>query len=261
MKKFSFVSLFSGCGGLDLGLIHAGFVPLVSVEIDAFARSSHEAMLADCGFNDVLSLSDIHELPPSVLMSKLGLKPGELDLLCGGPPCQSFSLIGKRGSLDDPRGQLLYKMAEFANALQPKAILIEQVKGLLSAKCKDNSRGGVLNGLMEMLKLAGYTAAYKLLRAADYGVPQLRDRLFIVAIRGKNAFEFPETTHCAGHDKSELALTKAKPEYVNVKMALSGLPKAVSKGEMPLISNHIDVTPQGDRTRIKGVPPGECLAR
>lgn len=261
MKRLTFLSLFSGCGGLDLGLVQAGFFPLASVEIDEFARMSHAKMFHDRGFSDLISLSDINSITPEELMSKIGLRSGELDLLCGGPPCQAFSLIGKRESVNDPRGALLYKMVEFADVFKPKGILIEQVKGLLSAKCKNNSRGGAFDDLISKLFSIGYTSSYKVIRAADYGVPQLRDRLFVVGLRGGGKFEFPETTHASLQDEKTVALVKQKLQHIDVKSALLGLPAAVRKGEEPLIANHIDITPEGDRRRINGVPPGDYLAR
>jgi DNA (cytosine-5)-methyltransferase 1 len=261
MSALNFVSLFSGCGGLDLGLIQAGYSPLASVEIDNFARSSHDNMLSSLGINGYISFDDINGFNPQDLLSQLELGAGDLDLLCGGPPCQAFSLIGKRDSVNDPRGMLLFKMAEFAEALLPKAILIEQVKGLLSAKGSDNESGGAFHQLMCKLHSLGYTSNHKVLRAADYGVPQLRDRLFIVSLLGGYKFEFPERTHAPFLEHNNSNLVDNKPGYITTREALKDLPSPVLKGDTPAINNHIDITPDGDRFRINGVPSGDYLAR
>lgn len=256
------VSLFSGIGGLDEGLHNAGFRPIFCSELDVNARASLQSWCKRRSVNPILN-SDINTITPHSLKRKLGLKVGELDLLAGGPPCQSFSLIGNRKSLDDARGLLLYKMIEFAKVLKPKAVLIEQVKGLLSAKGADGKRGSALKTILDDFEELGYSVSYKVLRAADYGVPQLRDRVFIVATLEKYTFEFPEPTHfCRTKQprQSKLFDTELVP-YITVNDAIGDLPPPVMKGEQEVIPGHLDITPPRDRERINGVPEGECLAR
>ena len=124
------ISLFSGIGGLDEGLHQAGFNPLFCAELDdnAFRTLQHW-----CERRNVSPKMgrDINQIQPKDLKKELGLETHEVDLLAGGPPCQSFSLIGRRLSMDDDRGLLLLKMVEYAKVFKPKAVLIEQVKGLL----------------------------------------------------------------------------------------------------------------------------------
>lgn len=253
------VSLFSGIGGLDEGLHRAGFTPLFCSELDTNARESLQNWCKSRSVNPILN-SDINEITPHSLKRELGLKVGELDLLAGGPPCQSFSLIGNRKSLEDDRGLLLYKMIDFAKVLKPKAVLIEQVKGLLSAKGADGKSGSALRVILNNLHDLGYSVAYKVLRAADYGVPQLRDRAFIVATQGNIVFDFPEPTHFCASKQSTLFASDLEP-YITVKDAISDLPPPVLKGESEIIPGHLDITPPRDRERINGVPEGECLAR
>lgn len=259
MKK-TFLSLFSGCGGLDLGFIQAGYQPVAAVEIDEFARQSHEGMLKKHNIKKCPIFEDINELSPEDLMKQLNLSKGELDVLCGGPPCQSFSMIGKRKSVAEPRGMLLYKMVEFAKELAPKVVLIEQVKGLLSAKGLDGEKGGAFYFLLNELEKCGYKVNHSVLRAADYGVPQLRDRLFVVATL-KNVFEFPQKTHLPEKKFKELSLVNGYKPYLTLGEAMKDLPSPTLKTEPELIPNHIDITPQGDRNRIHGVPTGDYLAR
>lgn len=257
-RQYSSVSLFSGIGGIDLGLHECGFQPLFCAEIDINAASTLQNWLSSKKI-DCETAYDIRKVDPEILIKNLNLYPRELDILAGGPPCQSFSLIGKRQSLVDDRGLLLFEMVRFARVFLPKVILIEQVKGLLSAPCLDNQKGGVLFNLVTELKKIGYQVNYKIIKASDYGVPQLRERLFIVASHKK--FIFPEPTHCS-IDKLEKTLSSYihKP-YVTVHDAIADLPEPVKKGQLEAVPNHIDITPQRDRVRIHGVPEGECLAR
>lgn len=256
--KYSSISLFSGIGGIDLGLHQCGFQPLFCAEIDINASTTLHNWLSSHNI-DCETASDIRKVEPEILIKNLGISPGELDILAGGPPCQSFSLIGKRNSLVDERGLLLFEMVRFARVFLPKVILIEQVKGLLSAPCLNKHKGGVLFNLIQELQKIGYQVNYKILKASDYGVPQLRERLFIVASQEK--FIFPEPTHCP-IDKLENTLFNYiyKP-YVTVYDAIADLPAPVKKGELETVPNHIDITPQRDKVRIHGVPEGQCLAR
>lgn len=243
--KYKSISLFSGIGGLDIGLEKAGFSPIFCCEIDPNAAKTIQNHLDKNGHSTELH-GDINDIDPNDLLQRLRLKPGEIDLLAGGPPCQSFSLIGKRQCLNDARGALLYKMADYAEALQPKVVLIEQVKGLISAPCENNKKGGALEKLVSRLENMGYLVTYKILMAADYGIPQLRERLFIVATKDKK-FNFP--------------LPTAAHKYKTVRDALAGLPNPKKVGEPEVFPNHADITPARDRERICGVPEGECLAK
>jgi DNA (cytosine-5)-methyltransferase 1 len=255
-KKYRSISLFSGIGGLDIGLERVGFNPVFCSELDPNAASTLRCYLEKKGHSPNFQ-SDVNEVQPFDLMRRLGIKPGEIDLLVGGPPCQSFSLIGKRKCLDDDRGILLYKMAEFAEAFQPKVIMIEQVKGLLSAPCENGLRGGALSKLITWLENLDYIVSYKVLLAADFGVPQLRERLLIVASKNKE-FKFPEPTNYV--DVNGGLLNKKSP-YITVRKALSGLPTPKRVGEVEVFPNHADITPARDQQRIHGVPEGECLAK
>lgn len=138
-KPLKMISLFSGIGGLDAGLHDVGFSPLFCSELDENAAKTLRNWLSSKKIVAEFA-SDVTSIEPEKLMRTLGLSPGELDLLAGGPPCQAFSLIGKRRSLNDERGILLFEMARYASAFLPKVILIEQVRGLISACCLDMER-------------------------------------------------------------------------------------------------------------------------
>lgn len=257
----SVISLFSGIGGLDEGIHQAGFSPVFCSELD---KNAFESLTHWCKAKQIFPIleRDINEISPLVLKRKLGLKINELDLLAGGPPCQSFSLIGSRRSMEDDRGLLLLKMLEFSRVFKPKAVLIEQVKGLLSAKGVDGQSGSAFSSVITELKDIGYTVNYKVLRAADYGIPQLRDRVFIIGLYGNKAFKFPIPTHFDPDKEGAQTsiLHKTKP-YLTMREAIGDLPKPSKKGEVEIIPNHVDITPARDVERITGVPEGECLAR
>jgi DNA (cytosine-5)-methyltransferase 1 len=259
MMPIQYISLFSGAGGLDEGLHGAGYTPLFCCEIDKYARSSL-ANWTTLRETKPIIWDDVTTVNLDTLKTELNLKPGELPLLAGGPPCQSFSLIGKRGSIDDDRGQLLYQMVRFAKEFLPKVVLVEQVKGLKSAKGADGKAGGALSFLLDEFHELGYLTSVKILKTSDYGVPQHRERLFIVASKSER-FDFPHKTHGAAPiDEGSLFTNETKP-YVTVGEALAGLPKIVKKGEAPAIAGHVDITPQRDVERISGVPEGDFLAR
>lgn len=175
MKKPSAIDLFSGCGGLTLGLKQAGFRVLGAVEIDPLAvetyRANHKRV--------IIWSEDIRAVTPRELMRRLRLRKGELDLLAGCPPCQGFSrmttLNGKR-DMDDPRNDLVFQFVRFVRALAPKAVMLENVPGL--------AMDARIGKVRQMLEALGYKQpSVAVLDAADYGVPQRRRRMILLAAR------------------------------------------------------------------------------
>lgn len=244
-------SLFSGGGGLDIGVEQAGFQPLCCIEIDPHCCTTLTHNQPTYLKGARIINSDVREVSPNALMRDFDLKPGELDLLYGGPPCQTFSQIGKQDGLSDDRGLLLFEMPRFAKVLRPKVILIENVKALGTAKDLNGERGGVLKKLLLKLRNLGYTPHVKVVNSAEYGVAQLRERIFIVAVQAGYEFEFPEATHGPN----------GQGDRLTVKDALKGLRKPVGKERAKgNANNHVDITPAGDRLRISFVPEGSYLA-
>jgi DNA (cytosine-5)-methyltransferase 1 len=136
-RKFTVVSLFTGAGGLDIGLELTGrFVTLACLELEGTFCDTLEAN-RDAGRFGVPSTrivrGDISKRDPEELMAELGLAPGDLDALVGGPPCQSFSTAGRRGTISDARGMLLWQFSRYVAAFRPKFFVMENVRGLLSA--------------------------------------------------------------------------------------------------------------------------------
>ncbi len=179
MKKQTAIDLFSGCGGLTLGLKLAGFRVLAAIENDPLAVETYVAnhpRVHVCG-------SDIRSVSARSLMNELGMKPGDLDLLAGCPPCQGFSRLRTRNGAAqrrDRRNRLIREMIRFVRAFQPKAVMLENVPGL--------SAHWSFQKLRRDLRRLGYHVRWDVKDACFYGVPQRRKRIILVAGRG---FEIP----------------------------------------------------------------------
>jgi DNA (cytosine-5)-methyltransferase 1 len=174
MDKPKAIDLFSGCGGLTLGLKQAGFRVIGAVEIDPLAVETYSANHKDVA----VWANDIGRLPVRLVMRRLKLRPGQLDLLAGCPPCQGFStmttLNGRHGK-DDPRNDLVFHFLRFVIGLRPKAVMMENVPGLATDRR--------MNDILALLAGLGYRCNPDVLDAADYGVPQRRRRFILVAGR------------------------------------------------------------------------------
>lgn len=180
------IELFAGAGGLALGLEQAGFDHIGLVEFD---KSAANTLIMNRPQWNVLC-EDIALTTQRDLEKEFDVKKGELDLLSGGAPCQSFSYAGKRLGLQDVRGTMFYHYATFLQRLQPKMFLFENVRGLLS-----HDRGKTYQTILSIFEEQGYTTYHKVLNAWDYGVPQKRERLITIGIRNDLAksysYEFP----------------------------------------------------------------------
>ncbi|MBR1730276.1 MAG: DNA cytosine methyltransferase [Selenomonadaceae bacterium] len=181
------IELFAGAGGLALGIERAGFNHIALIEID---KDAAKTLKINRPSWYVLNM-DIAEISPLDLEKFFNLKSGELDLLSGGAPCQSFSYAGKRLGLEDARGTLFYHYAKFLQKLQPKMFLFENVRGLLN-----HDKGKTYQTISNVFNDCGYKIEKKILNAWDYGNAQKRERLITVGIRydliNKIVFEFPK---------------------------------------------------------------------
>lgn len=197
-KKPTVLSLFSGAGGLDLGLEAAGFETRLCVEIDSTAQATLKRnrpawRLAEPG--------DIHQQTPQSLLTNAGLRPKQLDLLAGGPPCQPFSKSGywARGDakrLNDPRSATLDAYLKIVEGSLPRVVLLENVRGLTYSG-KDEGLDLLVRGFREINRTQGtdYALTVFHLNAAHYGVPQFRERVFVVADRNGRYLSMPQPTH------------------------------------------------------------------
>ncbi|WP_414154281.1 DNA cytosine methyltransferase [Pseudomonas sp. BNK-43-a] len=192
------ISLFSGAGGLDLGLSAAGFMNKLCVEIDLNAQKT---LALNYPKLKLASSGDIHALAPSELLRQSGLKPRELTLLAGGPPCQPFSksgywATGDTDRLTDPRAKTLRAYLDIVREALPEVILLENVKGI-AYSAKDEGLKLFVSELesINRARKTSYHPHVIAINAADYGVPQSRERVFIVASRDGKEFKLPEPTH------------------------------------------------------------------
>ena len=180
------IELFAGAGGLALGLEQAGFEHIGLVEFNEPAANT----LKHNRRNWNVLCEDIQKVAERDLEAEFSIRKGELDLLSGGAPCQSFSYAGKRLGLQDVRGTMFYHYATFLHKLQPKMFLFENVRGLVS-----HDGGRTYQTILNIFEDEGYTTVHQILNAWDYGVPQKRERLITIGIRndllGKAHFEFP----------------------------------------------------------------------
>lgn len=200
MSNWNVIDLFCGAGGLSYGFEKAGFNILLGIDNDAKALETfelnHTGAKSICGDITEITYKD-HIIP------LLGDK--KIDVIIGGPPCQGFSLSGPR-NFNDPRNKLYLSYIRLVEEIQPKAFVIENVPGLVGL-----FNGEVKDNIIKTFSEMGYEVKYKILCAADYGVPQNRKRVVFVGVKGNNTFEYPAI----------------QPEQITCEMALSDLPPLV----------------------------------
>lgn len=198
MRKIGFISLFSGAGGLDIGLEDAGFSCLYASDIDAAAyetlvankrRDTHHLNEAIVEHADVSRTTGAH------ILDSIGATTGQVPLLVGGPPCQSWSSAGHQKGWLDPRGRLFDDFVRLAGELDVRWLMFENVRGLLTARGPDGVPGSALALIRMKLLRAGFQTQVALLNAADYGIPQRRVRLVVVGYRIGDQLRFPESSH------------------------------------------------------------------
>ena len=230
------ISLFSGGGGLDLGLEAAGFKTLFATDIDPYScatlqkgknvsRQKGLNFLSDC----IVHRENIVDLRGGFILDVIGRKRGEIELLAGGPPCQAFSVFGRRKGRSDPRGKLVFEYFRILNEIRPEAFLFENVYGLMTVE-----RGEVFRQALEKLRRPGPGLKYEIsvlrMDAVEFGVPQFRDRIFIIGSRNGKNVEKPKSLTVAPDD----LMQNGQYTYRTVKEAFRGLSRI---GEN-CVSNH-----------------------
>lgn len=218
------IELFAGCGGMSTGLLNAGVDVRLGTDYYAPAmrtfRYNHE-------YRGVRSITcDAYQLTGSQLLESAGISYGRLQILAGGPPCQPFSIIGKRQALDDPRGDLVLEFVRLVKETEPETFIFENVANLVTV-----SKGEVFSVLITAMQKAGYTTTYAVLRAEDYGIAQMRRRLFIIGVRDRTSITFPpDPTHGVHPLLGELP-------YVTCRDVLEDLPDVADEAAIE-IPNH-----------------------
>lgn len=218
------ISLFSGIGGLDFGFEAAGFTTRVALELD---RTSCRTMRLNRDWEIIEG--DINKVTSDEVLQAAKLKVREADMLIGGPPCQPFSKAGywARGDslrLDDPRADTLTGYLRILRDAQPRAFLLENVYGL-AYQGKDEGLRHILEGIAHINHEVGtnYKVSWRVVNCAEYGVPQVRERVFMIGSRDGREFFFPETTHTKSSNL-ELDLFSTKAPYRTAWDAIGGLP-------------------------------------
>lgn len=202
-KKFTCVDLFSGAGGLSRGFYDAGYDVVLGVDFDDAALQTFKA---NHGTAEAMKLDLFNHDNIDVIVNYLEERNIKLDVLVGGPPCQGFSIAGPR-DMNDKRNSLYVAMVKLADRLKPQAVVLENVPGMIQ------TNGGIgAKRIIEDFKQIGYVMTPKLLYAPDYGIPQIRKRVFFVGLlNGTSEFEFPEAF-------------VNKEDYITCEQAIGDLP-------------------------------------
>lgn len=218
------VSLFSGCGGLDYGFEAAGCDVVLRIDFD-----KHCCKTLRLNTQHTVIEAPIEEVTASDIRSAVGSSRSGIDLLIGGPPCQPFSKSaywskGDTLRLKDPRANTLNEYFRLVQELRPRAFLLENVHGI-SYSGKAEGFQFILNRIREINRSSGtdYRPAWRVLNAADFGVPQLRVRFFLVALRDGREFRFPEATHSHADTCSQTLFDVGRQPYLSAWDAIGAI--------------------------------------
>ena len=186
MNKLTCVDLFSGAGGLSRGFMDAGYDVVLGVDFDDAALKTFQA---NHGKATAMKLDLFDHSNISVIIDFLKTRNINLDVLVGGPPCQGFSIAGPR-DMNDKRNSLYLAMVKLAQSLKPKAVVLENVPGMIQT-----NDGIGAKRIIEDFSALGYNMSAKILYAPDYGIPQIRKRVFFVGLlNSTDTFDFPMAT-------------------------------------------------------------------
>jgi len=217
--SYKVLDLFAGVGGLSYGFAHNESFEIVAaneiLEPMAQAYSLNHPMVK-------MYNKDIKDFGLDDLTKDLGIKKGGIDVIVGGPPCQAYSTVGKR-LIDDPRGKLFQEYYRILKEVRPKLFVFENVKGLLSMQ-----KGELIKTIVSLFESIGYHTQLRLLNAADFGTPQIRERIIIVGTLDSCPFEYPHPTHY-NPELGSPSDPSLKP-YVTLGEALGDLP-SISTGQ------------------------------
>lgn len=220
------VDLFSGAGGLTLGFQAAGFDVVLASDISEACARTHTRNMPEVPFLH----ADVSRISGDDILRRCGLRRGELDVLVGGPPCQGFSILGQR-MLDDPRNRLFSEFVRLAGELQPRIAVIENVPGLATLH-----NGVLLREIRDAFQELGYRVDCAELLAAQYGVPQMRWRMFFIAWRDPSisCALFPTPTHGSSGIgdlvPNRTVSVQQAAGFVTIAEAISDLPRVNSGG-------------------------------
>lgn len=220
-KKLKVIDLFSGVGGLSYGFAHDDNFEIIAANeiLPNMAKAyslNHPSVR--------VYTEDIKDFNAQKIEDDLHIKTNEIEIIIGGPPCQAYSTVGKR-LIEDPRGKLFQEYYRVLKEFNPKLFLFENVRGLLSIQ-----DGELLKTIISLFESLGYKVQYRLLNAADYGAPQIRERVVIIGSKLKTDFQYPEPTHYNPEEAPDLFSKKLRP-YLTLEEAISDLPFIKSNEE------------------------------
>ncbi len=223
MSLMRAIDLFCGCGGISCGLEWAGIDVVAGVDVEPKYAITFQENFPSAKFLDW----DLSEVSPQEFMNVLGLRPGDLDLLVGGPPCQGFSKNVPRRNrfMADPKNQMVRVFLEYCEAINPSYILMENV-----AEMKNGFEQQYTVEILERLTNDGYEVTHAVLNAADYAVPQRRKRAFFLATRLPGKITLPPATHHPRPDDGSPASLFESKHHVSVWEAIGDLP-SLGNGE------------------------------
>ncbi|MDA7956643.1 MAG: DNA cytosine methyltransferase [Gammaproteobacteria bacterium] len=250
----SVVALFSGGGGLDLGFAAAGFDICFATDVDPFSCNTlriNQKKRKMYPKHEVLE-EDVSGLNAGAILKKSGLARGEVDVLIGGPPCQSFSVFGQRKGLADTRGGMVWEFHRIVDKLRPRAFVFENVYGIQSVH-----GGRVLRELRNRLSCHGkYDLSVETYEMAEHGIPQWRKRVFIVGVLGGDAP--PRLAKKYGDDESCIPFNTAGQALANMPPPGEVLPNHRMRNHSAKIIKRYEKMPFGqrdNRTRINKLYP------
>ena len=237
VKLSTGIELFAGCGGLSTGFLDAGLNVATGFELDARAVDAYNYNHEYRGSRGVIADLSIATGPE--LLHRAGIK--QADFVIGGPPCQPFSIAGKRQGKRDIRADLIGHFIRIVDELNPSALMFENVPNLASI-----SNGEFLDETKAELRALGYTVDHRVVSAADFGVPQNRKRLVVLGVKGKKCIRFPLPTHGTGE----------RP-FISASSAIDDLPDAGEFGDTR-IHNHEPTVHSADMViRLSALEPGK----
>lgn len=233
-----FLDLFAGIGGFRLGMQLAGHHPVGWVEWDKFARKSYEAIHEP---GEEWTAHDITAVSDDAIRGM-----GSIEVICGGFPCQAFSVAGKRAGFNDTRGTLFFEIMRFASILRPRYLFLENVVGLLN-----HENGDTFETILRTMDEVGYDAEWDVLNSKDFGVPQNRERVFIIGhLRGKRTrkvFPLGESNERVAQESSNgiVVLQKTHGATTTIKIGETGTLQAARLDKVPCIVTLGNVNPSG----------------
>jgi DNA (cytosine-5)-methyltransferase 1 len=231
------IELFAGCGGLSTGFLDAGLNVAVGFELDARAVDAYNYNHNYRGSQGFIA--DLSVATGPELLDRAGIK--RVDFVIGGPPCQPFSIVGKRQGTRDTRADLIGHFIRIVRELNPFAIMFENVPNLATI-----ANGVLLHELKAELRALGYTVDHCIVSAADYGVPQNRKRLVVLGVKGKKSIRFPLPAYgIAGRP------------YTSTSSAIDDLPDAGEFGETGIYNHEPTVHSADMLARLRALEPGK----